>query len=89
MPCPECSENHARALRSEAAEKSLLLFMNTFSRLSRQLADIEQEADRRRLEANPPPPGAAPVKRPRFVMVPAETFFGLLTSDEDGRATTE
>ena len=72
MPCPECARNHERAIRADAAEQSLLLFVETFSNLARQLADIEREADRLRHEANPPPAGAAPVKKRRFLLIPAE-----------------
>lgn len=77
MPCAECSTNHERAIRADACERSLLLFMETFSDLARQLADIEREAERKRLENNPPPPGAEPIPKRRFLLVPAELLAGL------------
>ena len=89
MPCPECAGNHERAIRAEAAEQSLLLFVETFSNLARQLADIEREADRKRHEANPPPRGAAPVPKQRFLLVSAELlaeqgiFFAAARPPED------
>ena len=77
MPCSECAANHDRANRAEAAEKSLLLFLETFSDLSRQLADIEREVDRQRHADNPSPAGvSAPAKR-RYLLVPAEMIAGL------------
>ena len=77
MPCADCSTNHERAIRAEAAEQSLLLFYETFSRLSQQLADIEREVERKRLELNPPPSGAEPILKRRFLLVPAELLSGL------------
>lgn len=78
MPCSECAANHDRANRAEAAEKSLLLFVETFSTLSCQLADIEREADRKRHADNPPPPGGVPLPKRRFLLVPAELLAGLV-----------
>jgi hypothetical protein len=72
MPCPECIDNYERARRAEAIERSLLLFTDTFSKLSRDLYQLEAEVDRRRLEEDPPPPGAHPIKKRRLVLVPAE-----------------
>ena len=82
MPCPECGQNYQRALRAETAEQSLLLFTETFSRLSRQLWQIEQEADRKRYGENPPPPGAAPIKRARYLLVPVDLLGGEPATDE-------
>ena len=82
MPCSECATNHDRANRAEAAEKSLLLFVETFSNLSRQLADIEREADRKRHADNPPPPGAKPAPKRRYLLVPAELIAGLVPEAE-------
>ena len=67
MPCPECYENCQRARRAEAAEQTLLLFTETVSKLARQLSDLEAEVDRRRREQNPPPAGAQPIRRQRFL----------------------
>jgi len=64
LPCPDCEANHRRASRAEAAERSLLLFAKTLSRLSKQLSDIEQEIRRRR--AQQAPPGAELIPRPRY-----------------------
>ena len=72
MPCADCVENHERARRAEAAEQSLILYVETFSNTARKLADIEREVDRRRHALNPPPSGAAPIPKRRFVLVPAE-----------------
>ena len=72
MPCPECHYNRQRAERAEEAERLLLLFTDTFSLLSRQLADIEAEHLRRHYVENPPPPGAAPLKRRRYLLVPVD-----------------
>ena len=83
MPCPDCSENHDRATRAEAAEQSLLLFVETFSNLARQLAEIEREAERKRHAENPPPPGAVPVPKKRFLLVPAELIAGLAPPLDD------
>ena len=83
LSCPECSQKHDRASRVEACEKTLLLFMETFSKLARQIADIEHEADRIRHEGNPPPPGAEPIPKKRFLLVPAELIAGLAPPLDD------
>ena len=82
MPCSECAANHDRANRAEAAEKSLLLFVDTFSTLSRQLANIERDVDRNRHADNPPPPGVAPLPKTRFLLVPAGLLAGLVPEAE-------
>lgn len=72
MPCPECAYNRQRAERAEVAERLLLLFTDTFSLLSRRLADIEAESFRRYHAENPPPPGAEPIRKRRFLLVPVD-----------------
>ena len=76
MPCPECNENYERARRAETVEQSLLLFTDVFSKLARQLWELEAEVDRRRYAENPPPPGAEPIPKRRLVLVPAELVAG-------------
>jgi hypothetical protein len=68
VPCPECDQNHQRAARCEAAERSLLLFTETFSELAQQLWDLERAIDRRRYRESPPPEGAAPIRKRRFLL---------------------
>ena len=85
MPCPECEGNSQRAVRAEAAERSLLLFTETFSKLARQLWDIEQETMRRRQERRPPPEGAAPIKKHRYLLVRAESLEGGNEAAENAR----
>jgi hypothetical protein len=70
LPCAVCKQNQKRVERAEEAERLLLLFTKIFSRLSLQLAEIEAEYWRRYYEENPPPPGAEPVKRQRYLLVP-------------------
>ena len=82
MPCPECAQNSQRAERAEVAEQSLLLFVETFSKLSQQLIQIEAEVDRKRLADNPPPPGAAPVPKRRFLLVPVDMIGGQIEANE-------
>jgi hypothetical protein len=81
MPCPECDQYRERAARVEAAERSLLLFTELFSKLARQLWELEAEMDRIRYEDNPPPPGAAPVRKRRFLLVPADLVGGKPAND--------
>jgi hypothetical protein len=81
MPCPECNQYRQRAARVEAAERSLLLFTELFSKLSRQLWELEADMDRIRYEDDPPPPGAAPVRKRRFLLVPADLVGGKPAND--------
>ena len=76
MPCPECNENHQRARRAETIEQSMLAFTEMFSKLARQLWELEAEMDRRRYAADPPPPGAEPVRKRRLLLVPADLVGG-------------
>ena len=77
IPCLDCSANHIRAERLAECERTLLLFMETFSKLARQLAQIELEADRQRQKDSPPPPGVGPIPKKRFLLVPAELLVGI------------
>jgi hypothetical protein len=77
VPCPECAEYRQRAEQAAVAEQSLLLFTELFSKLARQLWDIEAEAERRRHFDKPPPPGAAPVPKRRFLLIPADMVAGV------------
>ena len=76
MPCPECSENRERVLRAEAAEQSLILFTEMFSKLARELWELEATIDRRRYGGSPPPDGAEPVRKRRFLLVRADLVGG-------------
>lgn len=77
MPCPECAKNHERTEKAQSAEKSLLLFLNTVSKLSEQLVDIEREVIRQRRAANPPPAGAELFDRKRYLLVPADSIINV------------
>ena len=96
MPCPECVENYERAQRAAKTEELLLLFTETFSNLARALWQLEQEFDRRRYAANPPPQGAEPRRKRRFLLIPADLVGGEPAATpeeeqgavfEDGKAT--
>jgi hypothetical protein len=81
MPCPECDQYRQRAGRVEAAERSLLLFTELFSKLAHELWELEADIDRIRYEDNPPPLGAAPVRKRRFLLVPADLVGGKPAND--------
>jgi hypothetical protein len=81
MPCPECNQYRQRAARVEAAERSLLLFTELFSKLAHELWELEADIDRIRYEDDPPPPGAAPVRKRRFLLVPADLVGGKPAND--------
>jgi len=76
VACPECAEYRQRAERVEEAEQLLLLFTETFSKLSRALMQIEVERDRKRYTSVPPPEGAQPVPKRRFLLLPVNLVGG-------------
>lgn len=77
MPCPDCIKNHERTLRAVAAERELLLFVETVSSLSLRLSNIERETKRPLNEQDPPPPGWEPILKSRFVLVPTKEIADL------------
>ena len=83
MSCPECEENRQRAQRAAEAESLLLLFTETFSKLARKLWELEGERDRRRYADNPPPPGASPARKRRFLLLRADLLGGEVDKGQD------
>lgn len=81
MSCPECDEYRQRAVRVEEAEKLLLLFTDAFSRLSKALIDIEAERDRTRYAENPPPEGASPIPKRRYLLMPVKLVGGEIETE--------
>jgi hypothetical protein len=53
--------------------------METFSKLARQLSDLGVEAERRRFASKPPPLGAKPVPKRRYILVPRDLVGGKVT----------
>ena len=72
MACPECAEFRQRAERVEEAEQLLLLFTDTFSRLSQALMAIDVDRGRKRYAENPPAEGAQPNPKWLYILSPVD-----------------